>query len=172
MNLVWLFWGFAKVGALGWGGGPSIVPLLQAECRQNQWVTDPEFVEGLAVGNALPGPIATKMAAFVGWRVAGAPGVVVAILGVVLPTAILMVAVLGIMARYRSNPSVQGASRALQAVIVGMLAWTTFEMAPGGMASREGVVLALLAFVALAAKVHPAVVVVVAAAIGAWWWRA
>ena len=169
MSVLWsLFVGFARIGTLGFGGGPSMLPLLQAECVGSGWISDEEFLEGLAVGSALPGPIATKMAVYVGWHTAGAAGALVAALGVILPSAVLMVSLGAVVLRYRAHPAVAGALTAIKPAVIGLLAFVAWELAPGAITGTVGLGVALGAFSLMAfAKVHPGAVIVIAAALGA-----
>src|SRR4051794_36642614 len=64
--------GFARTGVTGYGGGPSTIPLIEFEAvKKYKWMNEDEFVEILALANTLPGPIATKMAAYIGYKVKG-----------------------------------------------------------------------------------------------------
>ena len=70
-----LFWAFFRVGIFGFGGGPAMIPLVRAEVvTRHHWLTDEEFADVLAIGNTLPGPIATKMPGYIGYRVGGVTG--------------------------------------------------------------------------------------------------
>src|SRR5690606_17857743 len=83
-----LFVAFTRAGLFGYGGGPGSIPLIKREVVDiYHWMTDEQFAEALAFGNALPGPIATKLATYVGFHVAGTPGAVAGVAGIVLPTA-------------------------------------------------------------------------------------
>ena len=166
MIVVDLFVGFARVGALGFGGGPSMLPLMKAECIDAGWVSDERFVEGLAIGSALPGPIAVKMAGFVGWNVAGAPGALAALLGVCLPALALMGVLSAVIYRFRDHPWMEGGLRGAKAAVVGMLFWVAVELAPAGVGSLGMGLVAVAAFGALALKVHPALVMVGALLLG------
>ncbi len=64
-----------RTGILGYGGGPSVIPLIRHDAvTRYGWLTDDEFGETLAIANALPGPIATKMAAYLGYKLKGSGG--------------------------------------------------------------------------------------------------
>ena len=167
MSAFGLFLGFARVGLLGFGGGQAMIPLMQAECVGRGWISDEEFLEGLAVANTLPGPISTKMALFVGWTDAGLPGAVAAVAGVLTPSLALMGVLVVFLSRFREHPSVAGALRAAKPAVVGMLAWVVWDLAPTGITGAAGALLAGLAFVALLAKVHPGFVMIGAMAFGA-----
>jgi len=82
MLLLRIFIAFAKVGLFGYGGGPSMIPLMQEEVVDaHHWLSTEEFVDALAMGNALPGPIATKMSLYVGYKLAGMPGALAGVQG-------------------------------------------------------------------------------------------
>ncbi|WP_261131648.1 chromate transporter [Bacillus sp. Marseille-Q3570] len=101
--------GFARTGVTGYGGGPSTIPLIEYEAvKKYKWMTEDEFGQTLALANTLPGPIATKMAAYIGYKVKGNLGAAVAILAHILPSLIGMVGMLGILYKYRNSPFVSG----------------------------------------------------------------
>src|SRR5687768_7482989 len=90
-----IFWTFFKVGILAFGGGQSIIPVMQQEVvTSRQWIGVPEFTDMLALGNALPGPIATKMAVAIGYKLNGYAGATAALAGLLVPSTILMVVVI------------------------------------------------------------------------------
>lgn len=159
-------WG--RVGLFGFGGGPGMIPMMQAECVQTHaWLTEEQFLEAIAASSALPGPIAVKMSVLVGSQVGGIPGAMAALVGVTVPAITLMTLLTGALMQFRSAPAVSGAMRAVQPAVIGLLAWTVVSLAPDGIRSLSGALIAGGALAALALKVHPAAVIVAAMAIGA-----
>lgn len=166
MALTPLFMAFLRVGTFTFGGGQSIIPLMKEECVGAGWVTEEQFLEGLAVGNALPGPIATKMALWVGWQEAGLTGAAVALIGLLLPSTTLMAIFGGVLLRYRGHPVIAAALEGLKPAIVGMLFFVAWDLAPSGIRDNAGFVLAVASFLALWWKVPPALVVLAAMVVG------
>lgn len=167
-----LFIAFARANLLGYGGGPSTIPLIEAEVVHTYgWMNPDQFATALAIGNSLPGPIATKLAAFVGYQKAGALGATSALLGTVLPSAILMVALVVLLARYNDHPAVAGMIRAVKAVVFTLfvlMAVDFFRFAWPATAGWLPAVLAAGSFVAIYFfKVHQALAVLGALLIGA-----
>jgi chromate transporter len=160
-----LFLAFFRIGIFGFGGGPTMVPLFHTECvKKYKWVTDDDFADNLALGNALPGPIATKLAAFIGYRVKGWKGALVANIAVVLPVVILMIALLEVIYRYKDAPGVYGMVQAIGPVIVvmtGVMTWEFLQKGWQGASSKTGgVIWLLLSLVALVLlDLHPGIVV-------------
>ena len=170
-----VFWSFVKVGVFGFGGGPSMIPLIQEEVVEIQgWLTQDEFLDAFALGNTLPGPIATKMAAYVGYKVAGAGGAAAGLLGVTLPTAIAMLLLLGLYLRFRENPLIARFLKGVRPVVIALLALVVWQFAPRAFGSPGQWLgnwvlwlFALVAFVlALRFNVHPALLIVVGGALG------
>ena len=86
-----IFIAFFRSGMLGFGGGPSVIPLVYKEVVDRfKWMDDQQFSDVLALGNTLPGPINTKMAGYIGYRVGGFMGMVTALIASIVPTVILM----------------------------------------------------------------------------------
>jgi len=163
-----LLLGFGRAGLFGFGGGPGMIPLLQEECvDRGRWLTESEFLEVLAIGNGLPGPLALKIALFVGHKEEGVLGAVVAVLGVSIPALVLMTLLTGVYIRFRTHPALVGALTVVRPVVVGMLAWVTLSLVPIGITDLWGGLIAIAACVALALGVHPAMVVLVAMGGGA-----
>ena len=93
------------------------------------WVTPDEFADAVAIGNALPGPIAPQVSAYVGYKLAGVPGAIAAAAGTVLPTTILMLVMIVYFFSIKDSPKVQSMLKAVRPVVVGLLLWTAFDMA-------------------------------------------
>lgn len=166
--LLSLFIATAKVGCVAYGGGPSMIPLFKVEVVENhQWISIEEFTDALAVGNALPGPIATKMTAVVGYKVAGVAGAAVATLGMILPSIVLVLLLLGLANSMKDNPKVASMLKGLRPVVVAMLAYAAYDMMPS---SLKGPLTWVIGCVALAlmifTKIHPALLIVAGAAAG------
>lgn len=153
-----------------------MIPLIQEEVVEVQgWLTQDEFLDAFALGNTLPGPIATKLAGYVGFKVAGPLGATFGIMGVVLPTAIAMVLLLTIYLRFRDSPQVAGFQRGVRPVVIALLALVVWEFAPRALGAPEEWVgnwalwlIAIGAF-ALSVKlnVHPGILILVSGAVGA-----
>ncbi|WP_203290401.1 chromate transporter [Metabacillus indicus] len=123
-----LFIAFFRSGMLGFGGGPSTIPLVHKEVVSTfKWMDDDEFSDVLALGNTLPGPIATKMAGYIGYRVGGVAGMLNAVLATALPTVILMILLLSTLNAYKDEAWVRGMSQAVLPVVAVMLLTLTWD---------------------------------------------
>jgi chromate transporter len=178
--MLWkLFYLFTKVALFSWGGGPASLALMQRETMSAGWVSASEFADAVAIGNALPGPIAPQVSAFIGYKIAGVPGAVAAAAGTVLPTTLLMLLMVVFFFRVKNSPVIGSMLQAVRPVVVGFLLWTAYVMAQSVLsASKVGwgealvhgwdkVLIALAAFFLLTlTRVNPIFLIIGAAAFG------
>ncbi|MCM3125113.1 MULTISPECIES: chromate transporter [unclassified Mesobacillus] len=160
-----LFLAFFRVGILGYGGGPSSIPLVHKEVVDKyKWMDSDEFGDILALGNALPGPIATKMAGYIGYRVGGTLGMVNALAATMIPTIILMIILLTTLNSYKDQPWVKGMADAVVPVVAVMLAVLTWDFIKKSGKSKLGwawTAIALIASLVLLQilNIHPAILI-------------
>jgi chromate transporter len=157
---------FGRAGLFGFGGGPAMIPLIQAEVVDLRgWLSQAEFIDAFAFGNALPGPIATKLAGYVGYGVAGWGGALLAMLAITLPTIALMVALMGVSKSPRFAPVIERMLYGVRPVVVALLAVVVWDFWPAAMTPTSlplGGVLTLYAIVGttlallLRTRLHPA----------------
>jgi chromate transporter len=126
--LLKIFWVFTKVAMFSWGGGPASLGLMQRETVAAGWVTPEEFADDIALSNALPGPTAPQAAAYVGYKLAGVAGAISATAGTVLPTTLLMLVLVVGFFSFKDNPHVRAAITGVRPFVVGLLAWTTYQI--------------------------------------------
>jgi chromate transporter len=177
---LWLiFLAFLKVGAFGYGGGPSMIPLLQQEIvESHKWMSEEEFIDALAMGNTLPGPITIKMSVYIGYRLGEIPGALLALLGNMLPAIVAMALLSLIYLRIKDHPKVTAALQGARPAVIGLLVWTAYDLGKsvlvgdgGGikvlLSNWDRVLFTLAAFVAVTfLKIHPALVILTAAVVG------
>jgi chromate transporter len=161
-----------RTGILGYGGGPSVIPLIRYEAvTRYRWIDDDEFAEILALANTLPGPIATKMAAYLGYKQKGAIGATVAVFAHIFPTSLAMVALLGVLYALKDSKVVTGMIAAVRPVIFVMLGMMAYEFATkawNGLGKAIASLFLLLAFLFLnVIDIHPGIVVAIFLAYGA-----
>ena len=104
-----LFLSFVKIGMLSFGGGYAVLPLIQEEIVRNQhWLTASEYLDVLTISQMTPGPIAINAASFVGTKMAGIPGSILATAGCVTPSAIIISFLAWFYFKYRDQGLIQG----------------------------------------------------------------
>ncbi|MFG1496336.1 chromate transporter [Saccharospirillum sp. HFRX-1] len=169
-----LFVAFFIPNIIGYGGGPAIIPLIEAEVvGRYGWMASSEFAQTLAIGNALPSPIATKMAGQIGYEVAGVGGSIVALLATIAPSLLLMIAALGLMVRFKDSHQVKRMSAWVRPVITLLMALLTVSFFQEGLMSiglvQTVAIAAVAALALMVLKLHPALVVAASLVYGAIW---
>ena len=126
--LLKLFLTFLKVGAVSFGGGYGMISMIREDCLANGWLTEEELLNFIAVAESTPGPIAVNMATFVGSSQAGALGTILATLGVVLPSFIIILLVASVMTRLLKYAAVKATLGGIRPAIVGMILATAVTL--------------------------------------------
>jgi chromate transporter len=167
-----LFVGFFLANVFGYGGGPASIPLMYREVVPNHgWLTSTEFTNVLALGNSLPGPIATKIAAYVGYDAAGWLGVLIALLATVAPSAIALILLINLLHKYRQSLVVKGMTLLVQPIIAIMMLLVTWESAVDSVHTigiQQFLGIAAVAFYFMQKRrIHPAFVILGAFVYGA-----
>lgn len=184
-KLLWdIFILFSRVALFSWGGGPASMGLMQRETVSAGWVTSEQFADALAVGNALPGPIAPQVSAYVGYKLAGLPGAISAATGTVLPTTVLMLVMIVFFFGIKDSPTVAAMLKAVRPVVIGLLIWTAYSMIYSvfGVSKTgwwtalsqhwDGILIAGVAFALLTfTEINPVFLVIVAAGLGYFIYR-
>lgn len=105
-----LFLAFARVGVMTFGGGYAMIPILEREIvDRHGWASEEELMDYYAVGQCTPGVIAVNTATFIGYKVAGTIGGIMATLGVVFPSVVIITVIAGILTSFADVPAVKSA---------------------------------------------------------------
>jgi chromate transporter len=140
---------FLRIGAVTFGGGFVMVPLIKAEVVDNHhWLTSQEFADATALGQVTPGPVLIT-ATFIGYRVAGTLGALVATVSVFLPSFLMTLAAGSSLRRFRANRQVQAFLRGVTPAVVGLLVAAALSIAHAGIHTWVGVTLAIIAALVL-----------------------
>jgi len=121
MILLKLYWEFFKTGLFAVGGGMATLPFLQAIGESTGWYTYGDLMNMLAVSESTPGPIGINMATYVGFEVAGIPGAVIATIGEVTPSIIVILIVAAVLQSFRNSRYVENAFYGLRPASTGLI---------------------------------------------------
>ena len=117
-----LFWEFLKIGLFAVGGGMATLPFLQGLAESTGWYSQALITDMIAISESTPGPIGINMATYVGYNVAGFLGGVVATMGEILPSIIIVVLVSKSLERFRGSKLVNDAFYGLRPAVTGLIA--------------------------------------------------
>ena len=126
-----LFYVFFKIGAFTFGGGYAMLPFIQQEVIARGWLTLEEITDFIAVSESTPGPFAVNIAAYIGVEKGGVPGGVVATLGVVLPSFVIILIVARFFFKFRENKYISGILNGIKPVAIGLIAAAAYSIFRG-----------------------------------------
>jgi chromate transporter len=140
---------FLRIGTVTFGGGFVMIPLIEAEVvDSHRWLTHQEFVDATALGQVTPGPVLIT-ATFIGYRVAGTLGALVATISIFLPSFLMMVVAGSSLARFHTNKIVQSFLKGVTPAVVGLLVAAGISIGRAGIHSWVGMLIAVIAGVVL-----------------------
>ena len=119
-----------KIGTFTLGGGYAMLPLIQREVvERKKWIDEEEFLNMIALAQAAPGLIAVNSAIFIGWRIGGWRGVCGAVLGAVLPSFLIILAIAMVFSEWKELPAVEAAFKGIRPAVVALIAAPLLKMA-------------------------------------------
>jgi chromate transporter len=142
-----LFTTFLKVGAFTIGGGYAMIPVIEAELVTKQgWMSQEDFLDAVSIAQAIPGIIAVHMAMYMGYKLGGIKGASVSMLGVILPSFLIMIGIAGLFVQFAEiHPLVLSAFRGVRIAVVALITYAGYRLF-GSSTHRYKLVLALVIF--------------------------
>lgn len=129
VSLWQIFTVFAKIGAFTIGGGYAMIPLVRDEMIKRDWMSDEELPDIIAMAQSAPGVLAVNMSIFVGHKLRGVKGSVVATLGSVIPSFVAILLIAMVFTNFRDNPVVERIFKGIRPVVVSLIAVPMINMA-------------------------------------------
>jgi len=134
---------FTLIGTVGFGGGMAIIALIQDYCvGRKKWLSQEELSHGIAFGQLL-GPFAVNASIFVGYRLRGLRGALIALIAFLMPSIVLVIIISEFYMRFNQVPSLQAALRGIGPVVVALILSAAYQMSEKKMKSFESIFLAL-----------------------------
>ncbi|MGL4736162.1 MAG: chromate transporter [Cellulosilyticaceae bacterium] len=166
--LLELFLVFARIGGFTFGGGYAMLPLMQREIVEKRgWATDEEVLDYYAIGQVTPGIIAVNTATFIGYKLKGLVGGIVATLGMVTPSIVIITLIAMFFENFMDYEIMQRAFGGIRVVVVALIAHTVYQMAKKAMKDRLSHILFWGSLVILICiNISPVWVVIAGAVIG------
>lgn len=168
-NLLKLFISFLKIGGFSFGGGYAMLPLIEKEIIDiHGWMTASEFIDILAIVEMTPGPIAINSATFIGYKVAGVWGSVVATLAVILPSIVIILIIAHFLSKFKDSLYVEWAFRGIRPVVLGLILSASIGVSKNAFIDFKSVLIGGILFYFISfKKLHPILAIVIAGTIGA-----
>ncbi len=166
--LIKLFFTFARIGGFTFGGGYAMLPMLQKEVVEKyKWVTNDELLDYYAIGQCTPGVIAVNVATFIGQKQKGVPGAIVATLGVVAPSVVIIGVIAAFISGFRDLEVVQWAFSGIRAAVVALILSSVIKISKKSLVDIFTVIIFLVvAVLSFVTDLSPVVFVIASALCG------
>lgn len=178
-KLLYLFFSFFKIGLFAVGGGPATIPYLMDLTEAKDWYTMKELTNMIAISESTPGPLGINMATYAGFTTAGVAGGIIATLGLVTPSVIVIIIIARFLNNFSENRYVKAAFFGIRPAVTALIAMAVYNLCKvslfvetdaGLSPAVKTIVLAIIAFFAMQnkklKKLHPACWLLAAAVIG------
>jgi len=165
-----LFATFLRMGPLTFGGGYALIPVIEKEIvEKRKWLQSEEVADIVAVSGSVPGAVAVNSATLIGYRIAGLGGALSALLGIFLPTFVLMIGLSLVYVQMKDNPKIEAAFLSIRATVVAMIVYAAIKIGKTAVVDFATGALAAVAVCLLlfgGSFVHPVWVIVFGALAG------
>ncbi|MBP1743980.1 MAG: chromate transport protein [Firmicutes bacterium] len=167
-KLYTMFLSFLKIGAFTFGGGYAMVPLIEAEVvEKRKWLTAEEFVDILVISQTFPGAIAVNTSIFIGYKISGIVGAVLALLGTILPSFFIILLVVSFFMQFRENHYVDLVFKGIGAAVPAMVLAAVFSLTKSMKKSYLNIIIISLSVASISLlHVHPVIVILVSGMYG------
>lgn len=168
-KILQMFVSFLKIGAFTFGGGYAMIPIIEEEfVNKRKWITKEDFMDILVVSQSFPGAMAVNCSTFVGYKIGGVIGGIMGLLGVVLPSFIIIIIVAVFFMQFRTNYYVDLVFKGISAAVPMLVLAGVISLAKGVKKNIRNAIIMVIALIALIVfHINPVIVIIVAAIYGA-----
>lgn len=164
--LLQLFWTFFKIGPVTFGGGFAMIPLIEKEVvEKRKWLKSEDVTDVFALSQSVPGAVAINSATFIGHRIRGVKGAIAAMIGVSLPTFLIVLALGILYFSIQDNPKIEAAFIAIRASIVAIIAYAAIKIAKSAIIDKSTFGIMIVGIPALF-FIHPIIAIIAGALTG------
>lgn len=167
-KIIEMFIAFFKIGAFTFGGGYAMIPLIEEEVVKNKkWIEKNEFMDILVVSQSLPGALAVNCSIFLGYKIGGFLGAIMALLAVILPSFFIIIIIAAFFMQFRNNYYVNAAFKGITAAVPMLVLVGAISLGKGLNKNKTTILTIILGLVGLIIfKMHPVIVIIISAVYG------
>lgn len=167
-RLMDLFITFFRIGLFTFGGGYAMIPMIERELvKRKKWISRNDIIDIFALSQTIPGAISVNASAFIGHRVAGKRGTIVALLGVILPSFVIIIVIAAFFMKFQDYPIVQKAFLGIRTGIVALILLAAIRMGKASIVDKATFLIALITVALLLfLQLHPIIIIIAGAISG------
>lgn len=167
-TIMLLFFSFIKIGIFTFGGGYAMIPLIEKEVvEKRKWITNKEILDIIVIAESTPGPIAVNAATFIGYKTAGFPGALVATIGVVLPSFLIIATISLVLRQFENMKAVKFAFEGIRAGVLALIIKALVSMYKQCPRNKISYIIATFALICVTFfEINVLIVIIICAIIG------
>ena len=166
--LIRLYLAFLKIGTFSFGAGYAMLPFIQKGIvEKNNWISMSQLTDIIGISQMTPGPVAINSATFVGYKVGGVFGSIVATLGVITTSFILVTVINKLLDKFKESKVIKATLLGMRPILIALIIYAFFDLAKEAYIDIKSIIITLIiGVILLSKKVHPILVIVIAAVLG------
>ncbi|MCY6355780.1 chromate transporter [Clostridium sp. ZS2-4] len=168
-KLLTMFLTFLKIGAFTFGGGYAMIPLIEAEVvDKRHWIEKEEFLDIIVISQTFPGALAVNSSIFIGYKISGITGAILALMGVVLPSFFIILTVAHFFLQFRNNPIVDLVFKGISAAVPMLILVAVISLSKSIKKNMTNLFIIIITVIAISVlDIHPALIILLSAIYGA-----
>lgn len=168
-----MFWSFFKIGAFTFGGGYAMIPLIQAEVVDKQgWIEKEEFLDILVISQSFPGALAVNVSTFIGYKICGILGAILALLGTILPSFFIILFIASFFMEFRSNYYVDLIFKGIGAAVPMLVLIAVISLSESVKKNYANFAIIIISVICISfLKVHPVLIIILSGIYGYLFYR-
>jgi len=169
MKKIWiLFWTFFKIGSFTFGGGFAMIPLIEREIvDKKKWISQGDMIDILTISQSFPGAVAVNSAIFIGRRIGGYTGALSALLGVTLPSFLIIIVVARIFTYVSNIDVVKAALKGISSAVIALLIVAALRVGKASIKDKISPLITIIALLLLLViGIHPIYVIILGILLG------
>ncbi|WP_125151928.1 chromate transporter [Clostridium rectalis] len=172
-KLMNMFWSFFKIGAFTFGGGYAMIPLIEVEVvDKKKWISKEEFLDIVVISQSFPGALAVNASTFVGYKVEGVKGAIMALLGTILPSFSIILIIASFFMQFRNNYYVDLVFKGISAAVPVLVLIAVISLSKSVKKNYMNLILVLVTVLLVSIiKIHPVVVIILSGIYGYFYYR-
>ena len=167
-ELLIMFFSFFKIGAFTFGGGYAMIPLIEKEVVDVRgWITKEEFTDILVISQSFPGALPVNSSLFIGYKLGGILGAVIALLGVILPSFLIILTIALYFSRFRENPVVDNIFKGITGAVPVLVLLAVKSLSKSVKKNTVNIAITVICILAIVVfDIHPVIIIFLSALYG------
>ncbi|MBU5675525.1 chromate transporter [Alkaliphilus sp. MSJ-5] len=167
-ELLTMFFSFFKIGAFTFGGGYAMIPLIEKEVVETKkWISKEEFTDILVISQSFPGALPVNSSLFIGYKLGGVVGAIIALLGVIIPSFLIILTIAISFAHFRDNPAVDNVFKGITGAVPVLVLLAVKSLSKSVKKNTVNIMITVICVISIVVfDIHPVIMIFLSALYG------